>query len=235
MTKNEKIQKMKQVMKQRRDEDLQALYRRAARSSVSPITIMRLWYGQVSLSEQPKELLDFLVRALDEEDGCPEPEHWSEANEAGATVAELNDPWALRELIEKNVGVDEEEIASVLAVLAWMGFEQEEALDIRLEDVDILRRTICTRKIPYELYPVVTKYFFDWACMFETSIGRRSGDLRTGGGHYLIKTEHKGRASETVLAATIEQYGLSYEEIRAAGEYGRLKRTEAERCSADIW
>jgi len=187
------------------------------------------------LSEQPKELLDFLVRALDEGDGCPEPEHWSEANEVEATVAELNDPWALRELLEKNAGVDKEEIASVLAVLAWMGFKKAEALDIRLEEVDILRRTICTREIPYELYPMITKYFCDWACMSETSIGRRSRDLRTGGGHYLIKVEHGGRAFETVLAATIEQYGLSYEEIRAAGENYRLKRTEAKRYSADIW
>jgi len=216
MTKNEKIQKIKQVIEQRRDEDLQALYRRAARSSVSPITIMRLWYGLASLSKQPKEMIDFLVRALDENDGCPKHESQDGIDETGVTVVDLNDPWTLRELLEMNAEEDELQIAPVLAVLAWIGFDEREALGIRCEEVDLLRRTICGRKIPDALYRVIVEHYE----VEEYDV--ESHDSRGLSQRFVRARGRAGRGSGAMLKSVMEQYGISYQDIRMSGENYRL-------------
>ena len=235
MTKNEKIQKIKQVIGRQRDADLQWLYREAIEEGISPQLIMRLWYGRAALEKQEKKTIEALARALGIDGDCTEQEYPDDDSERESVLAW--DDKMLAELLENCTGENEMTIGIALAVLAWVGFDRQEALDIRDGDVDAARNTIRGRRIPVRLWDVLRSYLF-YRCFIPGPYTVNSIDqLRAILGKPFIqqwsKKKRAHRVSDGIFAQVMAQYDMTYQDFRLSGQCCRLREIEEQRNLTD--
>ena len=234
MKKDVQIQKIKQVIGRQRDVDLQWLYRGALEEGISPQLIMRLWYGRAAVEKQEKKTIEVLARALGIDEDCME--HPGGDEERGRVL--VCDEEMLVEVLENCTGENEMKIGAALAVLAWMGFDQREALDIRDGDVDAARNAIRGRRIPARLWDVLRSYLFYRRFIPGPYTVNSIDQLRAILGNPFIqqcsKTERRARrVSEGLFARVMAQYDMTYQDFRLSGQCCRLRELEEQRDLTD--
>lgn len=143
----------------------------------------------------------------------------------------VRSPRMLREVIEEKCPLDEMYAVPPLAVLAWMGFSQDEAIQIRNTDVSLVRRTICGKAIPVELYNIIRDYYSDQDCTVESvnGFGVRTLYVRNYG-LFLKNRAHVSSARSTFTKSTITTLmnieGLSYKDIQMSAKYYSIRQLE---------
>ena len=230
MKKDVQIQKIKQVIEQQRDADLQWLYREAIEEGISPQLIMRLWYGRAALEKQGKKTIEALAGALGIDENCME--HTDGGEEGGRVL--VCDEEMLVEVLENCTGENEMTIGIALAVLAWVGFDRQEALDIRDGDVDAARNTIRGRRIPARLWDVLRSYLFYRRFIpgpyTVNSIDQLSAILEKPFiQQWSEKKKRTCRVSDGMFAQVMAQYDMTYQDFRLSGQCCRLRELEEQR------
>lgn len=233
MKKNVQIQKIKQVIEQQRDADLQWLYREAIEEGISQQLIMRLWYGRAALEKQEKKTVEAFYRALGLDEDCME--HPGGDEERGRVL--VCDEEMLVEVLENCTGENEMTIGAALAVLAWVGFDRQEALDIRDGDVDAARNTIRGRRIPARLWDVLRSYLFYRRFIPGPYTVNSIDQLRAMLGNPFIqqwsKKKRAHRVSDGIFAQVMAQYDMTYQDFRLSGQCCRLREIEEQRDLTD--
>lgn len=233
MKKDVQIQKIKQVIEQQRDADLQWLYREAIEEGISQQLIMRLWYGRAALEKQEKKTVEAFYRALGLDEDCME--HPGGDEERGRVL--VCDEEMLVEVLENCTGENEMTIGAALAVLAWVGFDRQEALDIRDGDVDAARNTIRGRRIPARLWDVMRSYLFYRHFIPGPYTVNSIDQLRAMLGNPFIqqwsKKKRAHRVSDGIFAQVMAQYDMTYQDFRLSGQCCRLREIEEQRDLTD--
>lgn len=233
MKKDVQIQKIKQVIEQQRDADLQWLYREAIEEGISQQLIMRLWYGRAALEKQEKKTVEAFYRALGLDEDCME--HPGGDEERGRVL--VCDEEMLVEVLENCTGENEMTIGAALAVLAWVGFDRQETLDIRDGDVDVARNTIRGRRIPARLWDVLRSYLFYRRFIPGPYTVNSIDQLRAMLGNPFIqqwsKKKRAHRVSDGIFAQVMAQYDMTYQDFRLSGQCCRLREIEEQRDLTD--
>lgn len=233
MKKDVQIQKIKQVIGRQRDADLQWLYREAIEEGISPQLIMRLWYGRAALEKQEKKTVEAFYRALGLDEDCME--HPGGDEERGRVL--VCDEEMLMEVLVNCTGENEMTIGAALAVLAWVGFDRQEALDIRDGDVDAARNTIRGRWIPVRLWDVMRSYLFYRHFIPGPYTVNSIDQLRAILGKPFIqqwsKKKRAYRVSDGIFAQVMAQYDMTYQDFRLSGQCCRLREIEEQRDLTD--
>lgn len=233
MKKDVQIQKIKQVIEQQRDADLQWLYREAIEEGISQQLIMRLWYGRAALEKQEKKTVEAFYRALGLDEDCMEHPGGDEERRRVLVC----DEEMLVEVLENCTGENKMTIGAALAVLAWVGFDRQEALDIRDGDVDAARNTIRGRRIPARLWDVLRSYLFYRRFIPGPYTVNSIDQLRAMLGNPFIqqwsKKKRAHRVSDGIFAQVMAQYDMTYQDFRLSGQCCRLREIEEQRDLTD--
>lgn len=132
----------------------------------------------------------------------------------------------LRDTIMKNVEIDNMQSAPPLAVLAWMDFDLDEALDIKNEEVDLASGTIRGRSIPLELRNIIQHYYTvgDQEILVRANRGYRRVFVEDLGFFMKPRSQKLKRKplNESAAKAAMSAYRLSYKDIQMSSRYCRL-------------
>lgn len=239
MEKNVKIREIQQIISKRRDEDLQWLYREAAAEGIPAAQIMRIWYGRSKLRKQTDRIINFLATALNIDEDYTAREEIQEREE-DVTYC-VRDAEELKNILGDKVFEDGMAFAPILAVLAWMGFNQREALNIRDGEVEQYGEVIRGRRVPEEFRSILHTYCFRRRFVPGPYNTRSVEHLRGIIDQPFLQVcagegSRVHRVSDAMLVRALQQYGLTYKEIWVSGRCCELKQIEDQRplCEKDV-
>lgn len=113
--------------------------------------------------------------------------------------------------------------APILLALAWMGFTRTEVLDIKNEDVDLFKMTVCERDIPKSFAELFLRYE---GGSREIVLGNNSFEMIQEDLGYYVKRQVRSpnglRFDDTALVNSIFDVPFSYENIWLSGMLYRL-------------